>query len=173
MTVSQPFVGEIRMLGCNFAPNGWAFCNGQLVPIAQNAVLFDLLGTTYGGDGQNTYALPDLQGRIGIHEGNGPGLSPYILGERGGTEEVTLTNNQIPQHSHGVAANNSTATASKPAGAVPARTAGTTYDAASDATAMNAGMIQAAGGSLPAPIVQPVLAVNFCISMFGIFPSPT
>src|SRR6186713_2435722 len=98
--MSQPFVGEIRMFGGNFAPAGWAFCNGQVLPISENDVLFNLIGTTYGGDGQETFALPNLQSRVPIHMGQGPGLSSYTIGEMGGTETVTLTTNQIPAHNH-------------------------------------------------------------------------
>src|SRR6478752_7772156 len=112
--MSQPFVGEIRMFGGNFAPAGWAFCNGQVLPISENDVLFNLIGTTYGGDGQETFALPNLQSRVPIHMGQGPGLSSYTIGEMGGTETVTLTTNQIPAHNHVPAANNGTGTSTNP-----------------------------------------------------------
>ncbi|MDQ6777385.1 MAG: tail fiber protein, partial [Actinomycetota bacterium] len=100
--MSEPFLGEVRTFGFNFAPRGWAFCNGQLLPISQNTALFSLLGTQYGGDGIQTFALPDLRGRVGIHQGSGPGLSPYAIGQTGGTETVTLTSNEMPAHNHSV-----------------------------------------------------------------------
>ena len=169
--MAEPFVGEIRTFGFNFAPSGWAMCNGQLMPISQNTALFSLLGTQYGGNGTTTFALPNLQGRVGIHQGQGAGLSPYTIGQVSGTENVTLTQNQMPQHGHGVVANDSAATATRPAGAVPARTTTSTHAAGPDGTAMNAGMIGTSGASLPFSIIQPFLCVNFCIALFGIFPS--
>src|SRR5438552_9926027 len=108
--MSQPYVGEIRMFGGNFAPAGWAFCQGQIIPISQNDTLFNLIGTTYGGDGQETFGLPDLQGRVPVHNGTGPGLSTYVIGEKSGVESVTLTTNQIPIHSHVPLANSTGAT---------------------------------------------------------------
>src|SRR5262245_24456486 len=116
--MSDPYVGDIRIFGGNFAPLGWAFCDGRLLPISENEVLFQLIGTTYGGDGQETFALPDLQGRIPIHMGQGPGLSNFVLGEQGGVESVTLNTNQIPVHSHQLGAADG-ATGATPAGAVP------------------------------------------------------
>jgi microcystin-dependent protein len=171
MTMSEPFLGEIRTFGFNFAPQGWAMCAGQLLPISQNTALFALLGTFYGGDGVTTFALPDLRGRVGINQGNGPGLSPYVLGQRSGSETVTLTNAQMPTHSHGVMANGGTASTARPDGAVPARGSADAYAAAPDGTAMNAGMIASSGGSQPANNLQPYLALNFCIALQGIFPS--
>jgi microcystin-dependent protein len=169
--VADPFVGEIRTFGFNFAPTGWAMCNGQLLPISQNTALFSLLGTFYGGDGITTFALPDLRGRVGIHQGQGPGLSPYELGEVSGSERVTLITVQMPAHRHGLIANAGTAGVSRPDGAVLARTGTNTYAAAPDGTAMNAGAIGQAGGSQPFGIIEPFLCVNFCIALFGIFPS--
>jgi microcystin-dependent protein len=169
--VSEPFLGEIRMFGFNFAPQGWAFCNGQLLPISQNTALFSLLGTQYGGNGQTTFALPDLRGRVAIHQGQGPGLSNYVIGQVSGTENTTLTSGQMPQHAHGVVANASPASSGRPDGAVPARASGDIYAAAPDGTAMNAGMIGVAGGSQPFNNLQPFLVVTFCIALQGIFPS--
>jgi microcystin-dependent protein len=169
--MSEPFLGEIRTFGFNFAPRGWAFCNGQLLSISQNTALFSLLGTFYGGNGQTTFALPDLQGRVGIHQGQGPGLSPYELGEVSGSETVTLTSAQMPTHSHQVVANATTATSGRTAGNVPARTSGNSYAAAPDGTDMNAGMIGTTGGSQPHTNLQPFLVLNFCIALQGIFPS--
>lgn len=169
--MSEPFLGEIRTFGFNFAPQGWAMCAGQLLSISQNTALFALLGTFYGGDGVTNFALPDLRGRVGINQGNGPGLSPYVLGQRSGSENVTLTNAQMPAHGHGVAANGGPASTPRPDGAVPARESADAYAAAPDGTAMNAGMITASGGSQPHSIVQPYLGLNFCIALQGIFPS--
>lgn len=169
--MSEPFLGEIRTFGFNFAPLGWAFCAGQLLPISQNTALFSLLGTFYGGDGIQTFALPDLRGRVGINQGQGPGLSPYDLGEVSGSETVTLTSAQMPGHTHAAVANGSPATSSHPDGAVPARTGSSQYAAAPDGTAMNAGMIGPAGGSQPFSNIQPFLCLNFCIALQGIFPS--
>jgi microcystin-dependent protein len=169
--VANPFLGEIRLLPYNFAPQGWAFCNGQILPITQNTALFSLLGTTYGGNGTNNFALPDLRGRVPISSGQGPGLSEYLLGEVAGSENVTLTSNEMPTHIHQVVANNGPGTATRPAGAVPARTGTSNYAAAPDGTPMNAGMISSAGGSQPHQNLQPLLVLNFCIAMQGIFPS--
>jgi microcystin-dependent protein len=167
--MAQPYVGEIRMFAGNFAPAGWMFCEGQLLPISENETLFNLIGTTYGGDGQSTFALPDLRGRIPIHQGNG-----FILAETGGAEEITLTVNQIAAHSHAFLASNDTATAVSPGGNLPATTnvAKKIYaDAASPTTPM-APSIGPTGGSQPHTNFQPYLCINFIISLFGIFPSP-
>lgn len=169
--MANPYVGEIRMFGCNFAPQGWAFCDGRLLPITQNTALFSLLGTTYGGNGTSNFALPDLRGRVPVNWGQGPGLSDYVLGQAAGSETVTLTSGEMPQHSHQVAANNGSGTVTRPAGAVPARTGTSNYAAAPDGTAMNAGMLSSAGGSLPHANLQPYLALNFCIALQGIYPS--
>jgi microcystin-dependent protein len=170
--MSLPYIGEIRMFGGNFAPAGWAFCFGQLMPISENETLFNLIGTTYGGDGQATFALPNLQGRIPIHAGQGPGLSNYQLADIGGVESVTLTTNQIPGHNHGVGAAVG-ATGTSPAGAVPAKvTAGARYFAgtSSPVPMTNSGPT---GGSQPHDNMAPFLCVSFIISLFGVFPSPT
>jgi microcystin-dependent protein len=171
--MGQPYVGEIRMFGGNFAPAGWAFCNGSLMPIAENETLFNLIGTTYGGDGQQTFALPDMRGRVPMHQGSGPGLSPRVLGELGGSETVTLTSAQMPMHSHALRAASSLASLGSPAGTVLAKTGANSYDTAAPSAPMAAGAIPAAGGSQPHSNMAPYCAVNYIISLFGIFPSQT
>ncbi len=169
--MAQPYVGEIRMFGGNFAPAGWMFCEGQLLPIAQNETLFSLLGTTYGGDGQSTFALPDLRGRLPIHQGNG-----FTLAQNGGSEQITLTTQQIPTHSHALLATGNTATSFAPAGQVFAASTGATvspYGADNPLTQLSPQMVGAVGGSQPHNNFQPYLCVDFIISLFGIFPSPT
>jgi len=169
--VSDQYLGEIRMFGFNFAPQGWAFCNGQILPISQNTALFSLLGTTYGGNGTSTFGLPNLQGRVAIHQGQGLGLSPYDLGQVGGTETVTLTQNQMPQHNHSVNASSAPGTGGRPGGAVLARAPDDVYAASSDGTTMLANMVGTAGGSQPHSNIQPYVVVTFCIALQGIFPS--
>jgi microcystin-dependent protein len=167
--MAQPYVGEIRMFAGNFAPAGWMFCEGQLLPISEYETLFQLIGTTYGGDGQSTFALPDLRGRIPIHQGNG-----FILAETGGAEEITLTVSQIPAHSHALLATTSTSTLTDPGGNVSGQTG--TFDGFSTtpgAAAMASQSISSVGGSQPHNNFQPYLCVDFIISLFGIFPSPT
>jgi microcystin-dependent protein len=167
--MGQPFVGEIRMFGGNFAPNGWLFCEGQLLPISENETLFQLIGTTYGGDGQETFQLPDLRGRIPIHQGNG-----FILAENGGAEEVTLTVQQIPSHTHAALGAAVTGDQTSANGAVPANSVTITpYLNTPPDAAFNANAIGPAGGSQPHTNFQPYLCINFIISLFGIFPSPT
>ncbi len=168
--MAQPYVGEIRMFAGNFAPAGWMFCEGQLLPISENETLFNLIGTTYGGDGQSTFALPDLRGRIPVHQGNG-----FILAETGGVEEVTLTINQIPAHGHPFLASTTQGSAATPIGNVVAQTIGAFSPYIEDVptTNMNAQAITAIGGSQPHTNFQPYLCINFIISLFGIFPSPT
>lgn len=167
--MAQPYVGEIRMFGGNFAPAGWMFCEGQLLPISENETLFQLIGTTYGGDGQNTFALPDLRGRIPIHQGNG-----FILAETGGVEEVTLTINQIPAHSHAFLATTDQGNTKSPANAVMATaTQGEVYIISTPTGTLAPGSISSIGGSQPHNNFQPYLCVDFIISLFGIFPSPT
>ncbi|HZT30483.1 MAG TPA: tail fiber protein [Bryobacteraceae bacterium] len=161
------------MFGGNFAPTGWALCNGQLLPISQNTALFSILGTTFGGDGISTFALPDLRGRVTVHQGQGPGLSPYTIGQSAGTENVTLLSSQMPAHNHVINATES-ATTSDPAGAVPANEAANRtmiYGATPDGTVMNAAMCGNAGGSQPHSNIQPYLCVTFIIALQGIFPS--
>ena len=176
--MSEPFIGQIVMFGGNFAPRNWAFCDGALLPISQNTALFSILGTTYGGDGRTTFALPDLRGRIPMHPGNGPGLTSRRLGEKGGVENVTLTTNEIPSHSHGATAN-----AVAPAGnsndannnfwADDAGVSSGTYHTGPANTTMNADAVQIApaGGNQAHANVQPYQCVNFIICLYGIFPS--
>jgi microcystin-dependent protein len=172
--MSNPFIGEIRMFGGNFAPAGWAFCNGSLQSIAQNDTLFALIGTTYGGDGQQTFALPNLLGRVPISDGQGSGLSNYVIGQTGGVENVTLTTSNLPAHNHTVQGDAATGTANSPAGNVWANSTGAKQfvaPAGSNAT-MNSGAIGSALGSgQPHDNMRPFLAVSFIISLFGIFPS--
>jgi microcystin-dependent protein len=160
------------MFGFGFAPQGWALCNGQLLPIDQNQALFSLLGTTYGGDGRTTFALPDLQSRVPVGQGQSPGLSSYAEGQAGGAETVTLAATQLPGHTHPVKASSSTADSDQPEGRTLARSASHSYTAKPDAsTVMNVDMLGDAGGSQPHDNIQPYLAVNFCIALIGIFPS--
>jgi microcystin-dependent protein len=170
--MAQPYVGEIRMFAGNFPPAGWMFCQGQLLPISENETLFQLIGTTYGGDGQSTFALPDLRGRLPIHQGNG-----FILAETGGAEEITLTVQQIPAHSHALLATQNAASGTSPSGnAVLGRSVNpaiTPYGADAPLTAMSPSSIGPVGGSQPHTNFQPYLCVDFIISLFGIFPSPT
>jgi len=170
-----PYVGEIRMFAGNFAPNGWMFCNGQLLPISENEVLFQLIGTTYGGDGQQTFALPNLSSRIPIHMGTGPSGNTYVIGESGGVEQVTLTQNQIPSHSHPMGSNNGSSSGSSPANSYLGRN--TSVDAytsdPSDILNMSPNAISPTGGSQPHENMMPALCINYIISLFGIFPSQT
>jgi microcystin-dependent protein len=166
--MAQPYVGEIRMFAGNFAPAGWMFCEGQLLPISENETLFQLIGTTYGGDGESTFGLPDLRGRIPVHQGNG-----FILAETGGAEEVTLTVQQIPAHSHPWLASEAAATALTPLNNTPAEASKRFYVAPSTVSAMAPQAMAATGGSQPHTNFQPYLCVDFIISLFGIFPSPT
>ncbi|MFT3743529.1 MAG: tail fiber protein [Pyrinomonadaceae bacterium] len=166
--MAQPYVGELRMFAGNFAPAGWMFCEGQLLPISENETLFNLIGTTYGGDGQSTFALPDLRGRIPIHQGSG-----FTLAETGGVEEVTLTVNQIPTHSHPMMASTNIPTSSNPVGNITGQAASKIYRNGNPSVTLAPQMIGATGGSQPHDNFQPYLCVDFIISLFGIFPSPT
>jgi microcystin-dependent protein len=166
--MAQPYVGEIRMFAGNFAPAGWMFCEGQLLPISEYETLFNLIGTTYGGDGQSTFALPDLRGRIPIHQGNG-----FILAETGGAEEITLTVQQIAAHSHPWLASEAPATALTPLNNMPAEASKRFFVAPSTVSAMAPQSMSPTGGSQPHTNFQPYLCVDFIISLFGIFPSPT
>ena len=171
--MAQPYVGEIRMFGGNFAIAGWAFCDGSLLPISENTTLFQLIGTTYGGDGQTTFALPDLRGRVPLHQGQGSGLSNYVLAQSGGVESVTLTQNQIPIHTHTPMASN-TGASDNPANNFWANSpTGKPYSAAPPTVQMNTGTISPVGGSQPHENMIPFLCVTYIISLFGIFPSPT
>jgi microcystin-dependent protein len=169
--MAQPYVGEIRMFAGNFAPAGWMFCEGQLLPISENETLFQLIGTTYGGDGESTFALPDLRGRLPIHQGNG-----FILAETGGFEEITLTVSQIPAHNHAFLGTGSIATGNSPTNSVPANTTGATifpYGSDQPHTTLHPSSLGSVGGSQPHSNFQPYLCVDFIISLYGIFPSPT
>jgi len=171
----MPYVGEIRIFAGNFAPVGWMFCSGQTLPIAENDVLFQLIGTTYGGDGQETFQLPDLQGRIPIHMGTGSGGITYQLGESAGTENVTLTTQQIPTHNHMLLASPADGTTPNPQGNVLAQTPASIFPYIEDAPSANMSnnAIAPDGGSQSHENCQPFLCVNFIISLFGQFPSQT
>ena len=167
--MAQPYVGEIRMFAGNFAPVGWMFCEGQLLPISENETLFQLIGTTYGGDGESTFALPDLRGRIPIHQGSG-----FILAETGGAEEITLTVQQIPAHSHPFLGSNAVANDPNPnPNTLGESSAISLYQSAAPNAPMAAQMIGPVGGSQPHTNFQPYLCINFIISLFGLYPSPT
>lgn len=166
----EPFLGQLMLVPYNFAPQGWAFCNGQILSIAQNTALFSLLGTTYGGNGQTTFALPDLRGRVAVSAGQGPGLQNYSLGEIAGSEAVTLISSQMPAHTHAVGASTGSAQAT-PDNAFPGSDTSTQiYDLAASTT-MNPQMIQPAGGSQPHENRQPYLALNYIIALQGVYPS--
>jgi microcystin-dependent protein len=171
--MAQPYVGEIRMFAGNFAPNGWMFCSGQLLPISENETLFQLIGTTYGGDGQSTFALPNLASRVPIHMGQGPGSS-YLLGENGGVESVTLTTQTIPTHTHAAAchAGAGGATSAIPTNAVWNDSDVTQYTSLAPSGSMNIQALVGQGGSQPHENESPFLCVNYIISLFGIFPAP-
>jgi microcystin-dependent protein len=169
--VSQPYVGEIRMFAASFAPAGWAFCAGQLMPISENDTLFNLIGTTYGGDGQSTFGLPDLQGRAPLHSGTLGGIT-YVLGEKDGVETVTLSTQQMPTHTHPMLASNNPGTQVNAQGLIICSSPsinlyieGITPDAS-----LNSGVVSPIGGSQPHENMQPYLCINFIISLFGIFP---
>ena len=178
--MADPFVAEIRMFPFNFAPNGWAFCNGQLMPLSQNTALFALLGTTYGGDGKSTFALPNMQDNAPMQPGQGQGLSLRDLGEMSGVESITLLTSEIPFHTHLLSASDADATTNNPTGQYPAKglwDAGTSagvIGAYSDQSPGNAALapqaLSLAGGGLPHNNMQPYLTLNFCIALQGIFP---
>jgi microcystin-dependent protein len=170
--MADPFVAEIRIFPFNFAPKGWAWCNGQLLPLSQNTALFSLLGTTYGGDGKSNFALPDLEGRAAMHPGQGPGLSLHGLGQAGGSETVALLESEIPSHSHTLTSNAAVANRSSPGGNSPARVAGTAlYAPASPPTAQLADEVVApVGGDQPHNNMQPYLTFYFNIALQGVFP---
>jgi microcystin-dependent protein len=172
------YIGQILMVGFNFAPVGWALCNGQLLSIAQNTALFSLLGTTYGGDGIQTFALPNLQSRVPIHQGQGTGLSPYVIGQAGGTENVSLQVNNLPAHNHPANCNNGLGTVPDPTNAYWAQVASgqrdpVSYSAYTPATnkQMAPTAIGMTGNNVPVPNIQPYLCINFIIALQGIFPS--
>ena len=166
--MAQPYVGEIRMFGGNFAPAGWAFCQGQLMPISENETLFQLIGTTYGGDGQSTFGLPDLRGRVPVHQGNG-----FTLAETGGVETVTLSTAQIPSHTHAMLASNDVPAGTSPQNNVSGQAAAKIYRAGNPSVFLNPQSLGQAGNSQPHDNFQPYLCVDFIISLFGIFPSQT
>jgi microcystin-dependent protein len=172
----EPFIAEIRMFAGNFAPRGWALCDGQLLPISQNEALFSLVGTTYGGDGRTTFGLPDLRGRAPIHMGQGPGLTNKRIGQKGGQEEVVLTVNQMPAHNHSarVQADSTVATTDKPQNALPARNAASTPQygtSASSALHPDAVVVGQKGGNQAHPNMQPYLTINYIIALQGTYPS--
>lgn len=166
--MAQPYVGEIRMFAGNFAPAGWMFCEGQLLPISGNETLFNLIGTTYGGDGESTFALPDLRGRIPVHQGNGT-----ILAETGGVEEVTVTVSQIPAHTHPMLATLDIPTQNSPQNNLTGQAAAKIYRAGNPTVFLNPAIVGPVGGSQPHTNFQPYLCVNFIISLFGLLPSAT
>ena len=177
--MDQPFIGSVVLFAGNFAPRGWALCNGQILPIAQNQALFSILGTTYGGNGMNTFALPDLRGRAPVSAGQGPGLSPRTLGEAGGNETVTLNTSQMPSHNHAVACHSGSGDQSVPNGHYPAAAAQNREDgvyvdtqyATTKDTTMAADAVLPSGGSQPHDNMPPFLAMNYIIALEGIFPS--
>ena len=171
--MGAPFVGEIRMFGGSFNPNGWAFCNGALMPISQNDTLFNLIGTTYGGDGQSTFGLPDLQGRIPLHMGNDPQTgTTFQIGEKAGVESVTLTTQQIPIHNHAFVATTDNGTATSPTGNLLAANGQLkNFSMFPPTAAQNNNALQPAGGSQPHDNMMPYLCVTFVISLFGVYPT--
>ena len=173
--MAQPYVGEIRIFAGNFAPAGWMFCDGSSLPISENETLFQLIGTTYGGDGESTFNLPDLRGRVPIHQGKNPSTGTnYTLAENGGVETVTLTTQQIPVHNHSLLATDLAGTQVNPGGNLLANSQGPQpYLQENPDGNLNANALAPAGGSQPHENLQPFLGLNFIISLFGIFPSPT
>jgi microcystin-dependent protein len=172
--MAQPYVGEIRMFAGNFAPNGWMFCEGAPLPISENDVLFQLIGTTYGGDGEETFNLPNLASRVPIHMGTGPDGTTYQIGEMAGTEQETLTVQQIPSHTHPFLATATTATTRNPIpNFAPAQSAGDAYVQNLDPVPMANQTVTPTGGNQPHENTQPFLCINFIISLFGVFPSQT
>lgn len=170
--MSDPFIAEIRIFAGNFAPRSWAFCNGQLLPISQNTALFAIIGTTYGGDGRTTTALPNLQGRAPMHPGRGPGLTTRRLGEKAGSEAVELSVAQIPSHTHGVRATNGVATTGDPSGNALANTGTSShYGPLTDPESMAGQVIGTTGAGAAHNNMQPYLTLNFIIALQGVFPS--
>jgi microcystin-dependent protein len=171
----DPFVAEIRIFPFNFAPKGWAFCDGQLLPLSQNTALFSLLGTTYGGDGKSNFALPDMQGNAPMHPGQGPGLSLHDLGETGGSETVSLLESEIPSHSHNVTASSQDGLDSHPVANFLAQGIGINLyvNAGTTPVSMNDNSLAPAGGDQPHNNMQPYLTLSFCIALQGVFPPRT
>lgn len=169
--MADPFVAEIRIFPFNFAPKGWAFCNGQLLPISQNTALFSLLGTNYGGDGRSTFGLPNLQGAVPMHSDQGPGLSSYVIGQTGGSETVTLLASEVPSHTHGLSASSSDGVDSSPGNSSLAAGIGIgAYAVPSGGAALAVGSVAVSGGSQPHNNMMPYLTFNFCIALQGVFP---
>lgn len=170
--MSEPFVAQIQIFGFNFAPQGWALCAGQILPISQNTALFSLLGTTYGGDGKSNFALPNLQGMVPIQQGQGPGLSVRDLGETGGEEFVTLLSSQMPGHTHPANCNNAVGTSYDPAGQIWSQDAAgnNEYGSGPVAGQMSPNAVLQAGGGQPHNNLQPYLVLNYCIAMQGVYP---
>ena len=172
--MSTPYVGEIRMFAGSFAPAGWALCQGQLLAISENDVLFQLIGTTYGGDGQSTFAVPDLQGRAPVHQGQGPGLQNYTIGEKAGVESVTVTQQQLPNHTHAIVVSADAADQITGKDGVPAAPPQLAmYFTAPPDSALHSKTMTSAGGSQPHENMPPFLCINFIISLYGIFPTQT
>jgi microcystin-dependent protein len=170
--MGSPYVGEIRMFGGTFAPFNWAFCNGALIAVTQNETLYNLIGTTYGGDGINTFGLPDLQGRVPVHQGQGPGLSNYVLGQKAGTETVTLTTQQMPAHPHGALGAATGSAIANPMGATWGNSGINNKSFGPTATAaMNAGSLGMTGNGQPHDNLMPFLVISFIISLYGIYPT--
>jgi len=170
--MSEPFVGEIRMFAGNFAPRDWAFCDGQLLAVSQNDALFSLLGTVYGGDGRTTFGLPDLRGRIPNHAGSGPGLSTRRLGEKSGSEKVTLATNQLTSHTHPVKGTNDAANSTEPAGRLPgSSTSIDLYVSTAPTVNFNVSAVPGVGGSQSHNNLMPYQCIHFIIALFGIYPS--
>jgi microcystin-dependent protein len=173
--VSAPFVGEIRIFPYNFPPRGWAFCNGQIIPVSQNTALFAILGTFYGGNGTSNFALPNFIGRVPVHQGQGPGLSQYVIGEIGGSSTVTLPTQQIPSHAHNLLAftgRGVTAHANPASGdALTASQGGSAYSPSAPDTQLSPVSVGQTGGSQPHDNAMPTLSLNFCIALQGIFPA--
>jgi microcystin-dependent protein len=170
----DPFVAEIRIFPFNFAPKGWAFCDGQILPISQNTALFSLLGTTYGGDGKSNFALPNMQSNAPMHPGQGPGLSLHDLGETGGSETVSLLESEIPSHSHQMSVSSQLATANDPTGQRFAMGDGINlYGNANNLVMMSGSALAPAGGDQPHNNMQPYLTLNFCIALQGVYPPRT
>jgi microcystin-dependent protein len=171
--MSEPFLGEIRIVGFNFPPRGWAFCDGQLLPISSNTALFSLLGTTYGGDGRTTFGLPDMRGRMPMHSGTGPGLDPVQLGQKGGQNDTTLNINQMPPHTHQVECTSEDGETDEAPDSFLAKGANgeTIYSSGSDGSRMNSGMITPAGAGQPFSIMSPFIGVHYIIALQGIIPA--
>ncbi len=169
--MSEPFVGEIRMFAGNFAPQGWALCDGQLLATSQNDALFSLFGTIYGGDGRTSFGLPDLRGRLPIHMGQGPGFSTRSIGQRSGSEAVTISSNELPAHSHALSGSTDAASETSPSGNVLGTMSSNTYATSAPSAAMSTSAIGSVGGGQSHYNLQPTLCVNFIVALYGTYPS--